>query len=356
MKIIIVFISTFILTSHAFSQTTSLVMSSEQGDYIGQGQNYDLNESNGTFTPYVNSDGSVRILYSGDEGSFSVTLGPKDLQSLIIGPYPFATRYPFNSPTAPGFNASGFGRGCNTSESSFDVLDVEFDLNNELVSLVADFEQHCGDLDDPALTGTLMYNSFGAPYPPIPDDDSDSVANTIDNCINSPNLDQLDSDLDGIGNVCDIFYTNTNFIFDSEEGDYIGQGLYQEFYLADGNITASRNYDNGVTIRFKGRDSWTLNFAAPGDVDLTTGLYSNATRFPFQDVTEPGLDISGAGRGCNTLEGNFEVTNLVYDSEGEVEKFEATFEQHCSGMTPALFGLVNYNKDPEDLIFIDSFE
>ena len=36
-----------------------------------------------------------------------------------------------------------------------------------------------------------------------PDDDNDGILDTIDNCLYTPNADQLDTDGDGTGNACD---------------------------------------------------------------------------------------------------------------------------------------------------------
>ena len=60
----------------------------------------------------------------------------------------------------------------------------------------------------------------------------------------------------------------TLLILDSERGDSIGQGTLRQFLPADGTFTAQRNFDDGVSVTFDGSESWSLDFAAPGPVDL----------------------------------------------------------------------------------------
>ena len=76
---------------------------------------------------------------------------------------------------------------------------------------------------------------------------------------------------------------------------------------------------------------------------LTAGTYTGAARFPFQASNQPGLSVSGDGRGCNTLQGSFEVKEVTYGPNGGVASFWATFEQHCEGMTPAARGEIRFN-------------
>ncbi len=45
-------------------------------------------------------------------------------------------------------------------------------------------------------------------------------------------------------------------------------------------------------------------------------------------------------RGCNTLTGRFEVLEAVFGPLGYIERFHATFEEHCEGASPAVFGEV----------------
>jgi VCBS repeat-containing protein len=139
----------------------------------------------------------------------------------------------------------------------------------------------------------------------------------------------------------------TSLYLNSQPGDYIGQGQTLSYTPAGGTFTASRNYDNGVSVNYQSATDlgtyWFTDFAAPGNATLVPGYYGNAARFPFQGGNQPGLSVSGEGRGSNTLTGNFTVLDAVYDSSGNVLQFDATFEQHSEGATPALFGEVKYN-------------
>lgn len=131
----------------------------------------------------------------------------------------------------------------------------------------------------------------------------------------------------------------------SQPGDYIGAGANWLHTPADGSFQIERNFDNGVTVRYQDFPDvcWYLDFAAPNDALLTPGTYELATRFPFHATSDPGLSVSGTGRGCNMLTGRFTVLEVVYGAGSAVTSFAANFEQHCEGMAPALFGSVRFN-------------
>jgi hypothetical protein len=92
--------------------------------------------------------------------------------------------------------------------------------------------------------------------------------------------------------------------------------------------------------------SWGLDFAAPRGQQLTVGTYDAARRYPFQPDTQPGLDFSGTGRGCNTLTGRFTITELRIGPGNSVDRLKATFEQNCDGASPTLRGAVVIATNP----------
>jgi HYR domain len=89
-----------------------------------------------------------------------------------------------------------------------------------------------------------------------------------------------------------------------------------------------------------------VNIAAPPGEPLTLGSYTGAVRAAFRGPGEPGLDVFGDGRGCNTVSGQFDVTELSYAPTGELLVFDATFEQHCEGGPAALFGRIRIESTP----------
>jgi len=144
---------------------------------------------------------------------------------------------------------------------------------------------------------------------------------------------------------------DTFLYFNSEEGDYIGRGEVHTWTEADGTFSATRNPANGVDVNFEntaGDVWWNLSFAAPDDVELTVSSFEGATRYPFQEVTEPGLDVGGSGRGCNTLSGRFDVLEIVYGDGETISSFAADFEQLCGGAsTGSLKGSIYFNSSIE---------
>lgn len=140
----------------------------------------------------------------------------------------------------------------------------------------------------------------------------------------------------------------TSLSMTSDPGDFIGGGQTTFLTPADGTFSASQNFDGGVSIDFFGQPGifWFLDFAAPFNQPLTVGTYTSATRFPFQASNVPGLDVAGDGRGCNTLTGSFTVLEISYGPNSTVNAFDATFEQHCEGATPALRGEIRFNANP----------
>ena len=136
----------------------------------------------------------------------------------------------------------------------------------------------------------------------------------------------------------------TGFCFVSDKGDFIGAGEPSSGTGSASVKTSLSGNTNEIELGLfgSGGDSWTADFAAPDQGRLAPGLYDPAERYPFQMGSFAGLSIYGNGRGCNMLSGKFSVEELARDPVKGVTRFSATFEQHCEGGAPALFGVVNY--------------
>lgn len=128
----------------------------------------------------------------------------------------------------------------------------------------------------------------------------------------------------------------------SDPGDYIGAGESRFYYPGNGTVEIGGDPTYLIVSVSGGTlgDSYSMTFAPPPGQRLRAQVYVGAQRAPFREAGRPGIDIYGDGRGCNELSGRFDVKDIATDASGAVTRLWLTFEQHCEGGVPALFGEV----------------
>ena len=139
---------------------TYLCVSSEDGDFIGGGEDWLTTSEEAVFTPQSwDSDGnSGTILIEGDQ-EWELSLSAPEGTVLIPEIYEDAIRmtsalYTSNN----GFTFTGEGRGCNEITGRYEILEIVRSTTGDLLSLAVNFEQHC-DGEEAGLYGYLRYNS-----------------------------------------------------------------------------------------------------------------------------------------------------------------------------------------------------
>jgi hypothetical protein len=398
----------FSYAASASTAATYLYLNSQPGDYVGQGITQTFTAADGTFT-VSNGTSTVTINFSSSDNSqwWSLNFGSPRSMKFARGQYVGAQRTPFRSPTRPGIDVYGDGRGCNTDAGQFLVSDFALALDGTVARLAIDFEQHC-EGGPPALYGSVRYNSSVNATPRLGIGKAYTLkgnAGTSDSLIEialskpsqgAVTVQYATADATGVQGVDYVATTGavtfpagstsqyvvvpiigdrlargnktfkialntptgalvgaastsvlirdpniaqTVLAMSSQAGDYIGQGQQYLITLSDAVFTPN-TLANVVTISENNGDYWETDFAGPSSARLTPGEYLNAQRYPFQPPGVPGLSVYGDGRGCNTLTGNFDVLKATYKTTGAVQSFAANFEQHCEGLTPALFGWV----------------
>jgi hypothetical protein len=149
----------------ALAQDTSLDMTSEPGDYIGQGQDWHYTTADATFTAVQSGSGNVVHVHLATSdpswGWWDLDFAAPQGQPLAVGEYTGATRWPFNEPDVPGLSVSGMGRGCNMLYGFFNVMEIAIAADGTVDSFWATFVQHCESPDAPALIGEIRFQAGG---------------------------------------------------------------------------------------------------------------------------------------------------------------------------------------------------
>src|SRR5256885_2749618 len=267
----------------------------------------------------VASGGRLSVRVTGDKqwgGDFQAMSGLNQLQP---GYYADLQRWPFHDPAKGGLNWSGDGRGCNTLQGWFVVDNVTY-TGSTLVSVDLRFEEHC-EGGSPALHGAVHWTSSDTPAAAGP--------------INPPPAGLWQP---GAGSTPAM----GNFVYlQSDSGDWVGAGQTHTYTQATANLSVSANGGH-FSVNILGDTSWNGDFQTMNSLSrLEPGYYGGLQRYPFHNPVRGGLDWSGDGRGCNTLQGWFAVDNVTY-LNGALTSIDLRFEQHCEGGIPALHGAIHW--------------
>lgn len=142
------------------------------------------------------------------------------------------------------------------------------------------------------------------------------------------------------------FGGRTKFVFDSDPGDFIGQGKHYEYTQADGVLEAFAGPRGGGFSVLGPHDTWFGAFQpVPGGRIRRGVTYTGAKRYDRSDQREgnsPGLEVIGQGRGCNQLTGEFTVHDWKFDADGGTTEMSFSFVQHCEDSEPAFRGQADF--------------
>jgi hypothetical protein len=386
---------------HPAHAATTVLLDSQTGDYIGLGARATFAAPAWTIT-HEATQTLVRITMNDGDQSWSLDFQvPRGADFTQLGQHAGAVRWPFNAPTVPGLSVSGDGRGCNTLEGWFEVLEGSFTETGELLALAIDFKQNCDNsasalygsvridsaiplelpgpkavagrdrlvygLDTVVLDGRQSFDrdrdsltyawtqlagppvelrgalgalaDFLAPYAP-PGGDDYLFELTVSDPGGNTATDTVAVEVRSMSDA------QTYVLFSSDAGHYIGQGRTFRMTPIDGDVFSEFRSDGSVSVVFSGASAYHMEFSPTTVGALAPGPYEDTRR--FADADHPGLDIGGDGRGCNSATGRFDLRQLVVVG-GDVARFGADFEHHCEDTEPVLRGEVRFNYVPAGL-------
>ena len=311
---------------------------SEPGDGFGQGRKWlltleDSSVVNARFSELIvpPEDNTLWIdLWTRDEKGFrwSFKFGAPHGQHLVEGTYhdarDFGRAY---QPTLHFFNHGGIdcqGRGT--------FVINKLDVNWETLSVIAfdaDFSYYC-DYSKSRLIGSIHIDK--AADTPTPRATQTPTATPTLTSSTSACLEE--SVPPSLLRMC------------SEPGNFIGQGRQRTLTSENSGVRQARlglypyalPADNWLSIWLE--SDWLLDFRAPPGKPLTPGTYTGVGSPRSAGPFQASLSVWGDGRACDQR-GTFTIQNIRYDSDLEIEEFDADFALYCEGSDAGLFGKVH---------------
>jgi hypothetical protein len=265
----------------------------------------------------------------GDDLTLSVTFVSPRGEPLRVGPYDQARHYDRKLPHSPGLAVSFDEISCLDPHGRFDVLDVAFSDEGELLRFAADFEQGC-DGADGITRGRVRYHA-PPPYAEASDADGDGVADNVDLCPQIADR-QVDFDADGLGDACDDRAAFSLIDVRAEIGA-MGNGFEGVLHPANGALYVYRAPPGSEWVYAHWRawqgKYWTFRMAAPYPGPLEPGLYEGAERSPPKGSGLPLLSASMDHRGCEGTAGRFDVHEVVLGDGPDLDRLAVDVEHRC---------------------------
>ena len=150
--------------------------------------------------------------------------------------------------------------------------------------------------------------------------------------------------------------TTATVTINGDSQDAVTEGKSYSYSTSKGDKMEAYS-DAGGTVRIAvdhtGGPYWRLDFDAPGTPDqpvpgqspiLVPGTYNAVHIYPGNG-SSPGLAVFGTW-GCAKITGSFTVKKAVFGPHDYLQAFDATFVQHCEGVTAALRGEVRITNPP----------
>jgi hypothetical protein len=367
----------------ALAGDNRLIMHSEPGDWLGQGNSYDFRSVHGTFTSSSEARRGFYVRFLGSGNSWTINGNAGRWRWLVPGAYIPAIDYNnVTGDTIPVLEVSGNSRGCNTGIGCFDVRQVAYDAGGVVRKLHLFFEYHC-DENAPALTGELRLDAdtsvlIQAPLrtrarrgqaltfpisatavtgtPAIAASSVPAGATVMDNGNGTANvswtpaIDQQGdfvlgfSASDGIGHTA-VAHTAVRVDGDtlldvvSEAGDRAWAG--KSCRLRQGDMGVSGSNSNGASFSFYPFNPTigTRNFVIR---PLRPGNYSLLRRWSNEAFAGGEFIASPAVAPCGAMETHFRIRRRE-QGRLTLQSMWVEWEQHCEGEAPAFRGEIRFN-------------
>jgi hypothetical protein len=87
--------------------------------------------------------------------------------------------------------------------------------------------------------------------------------------------------------------------------------------------------------------SWEISLSTPRGEPFMVRRYVAAVRHGFTTVEQPGLAVTGDGRGCNESKGEFTVQEISLTPDGKLRRLRAIVRQRCGGSAASLNGTID---------------